>query len=100
MVTGQEFKFKFAQRIVKRAFIMTIICYSSVNKKIIVLNFILGSNSLIEAISSDEDASSTEEQLLADEAFIGLIEPAVKKIGGGGAVSLSAFQVRGHPETM
>ena len=40
-----------------------------------------------------EKSSSVEHILFQDEALINLIEPAVKKVGGGGAVSLSAFQV-------
>ena len=40
-----------------------------------------------------EKSSSGEHILFQDEALINLIEPAVKKVGGGGAVSLSAFQV-------
>ena len=40
-----------------------------------------------------EKSSSVEHILFQDEALINLIGPAVKKVGGGGAVSLSAFQV-------
>ena len=40
-----------------------------------------------------ENTGSVEHLFLQDEGLINLIEPAVRKVGGGGAVSLSAFQV-------
>ena len=58
-------------------------------------------------INTSDISSSTEEeeeeeesevideqlQLFQDETLISLVEPTVRKVGGGGAVSLSAFQV-------
>ena len=43
-------------------------------------------------------SSSSNSKMMPDESGIlmSLIEPSVRKIGGGGAVSLSAFQVRSN----
>ena len=64
-------------------------------QEIVVSGLNINTSDISSSEEEEEESEVIDEQLqlFQDETLISLVEPTVRKVGGGGAVSLSAFQV-------
>ena len=64
-------------------------------QEIVVSGLNINTSDISSSEEEEEESEVIDEQLqlFQDETLVSLVEPTVRKVGGGGAVSLSAFQV-------
>ena len=64
-------------------------------QEIVVSGLNINTSDISSSEEEEEESEAIDEQLqlFQDETLVSLVEPTVRKVGGGGAVSLSAFQV-------